>query len=56
MDEISNSTATDVAELKDGRIETRKIVPQEFGFDPAPPGRHQGQRPGGKPGTLVVRV
>lgn len=36
MDEISNSTATAVAELKDGRIETRKIVPQEFGFDPAP--------------------
>lgn len=35
MDEISNSTATAVAELKDGRIETRKIVPQEFGFDPA---------------------
>ena len=36
MDEISNSTATAVAELKDGRIETRKIVPQEFGFDPTP--------------------
>ena len=36
MDEISNSTATAVAELKDGRIETRAIVPQEFGFDPAP--------------------
>lgn len=36
MDEISNSTATAVAELKDGRIETRKIVPQEFGFEPAP--------------------
>lgn len=36
MDEISNSTATAVAELKDGRIETRKIVPQEFGFKPAP--------------------
>lgn len=36
MDEISNSTTTAVAELKDGRIETRKIVPQEFGFNPAP--------------------
>lgn len=36
MDEISNSTATAVAELKNGRIETRTIVPQEFGFDPAP--------------------
>ena len=34
LDEISNSAPTDVAELKNGRIETGQITPRQFGFKP----------------------
>ena len=34
LDEISNSAATDVVELKDGRITKYQITPQQFGFKP----------------------
>ena len=34
LDEISNSAATDVAELKDGRVTKYQITPQQFGFKP----------------------
>ena len=34
LDEISNSAATDVVELKDGRITRYQITPQQFGFKP----------------------
>ena len=34
LDEISNSAATDVVELKDGRITRYEITPQQFGFKP----------------------
>ena len=34
LDEISNSAATDVVELKDGRITKHQITPQQFGFKP----------------------
>ena len=34
LDEISNSAATDVVELKDGRITRHQITPQQFGFKP----------------------
>lgn len=34
LDEISNSAATDVVELKDGQITKYQITPQQFGFKP----------------------
>ena len=34
LDEISNSAATDVAELNGGRITKYQITPQQFGFKP----------------------
>ena len=34
LDEISNSAATDVAELNGGRITKYQIMPQQFGFKP----------------------
>ena len=34
LDEISNSAATDVVELKDGQITRYQITPQQFGFKP----------------------
>lgn len=34
LDEISNSAATDVAELKDGRIRRYRITPEQFGIEP----------------------
>ena len=34
LDEISNSAPTDVAELRNGRIETGQITPRQFGFKP----------------------
>ena len=34
LDEISNSAATDVVELKDGRITTYQLRPQQFGITP----------------------
>ena len=34
LDEISNSAATDVVELKDGRITKYQVTPQQFGFKP----------------------
>ena len=34
LDEISNSAPTDVAELRNGRIETGQITPRQFGFNP----------------------
>ena len=35
MDEISISTTTHVAELKQGEVKTYDITPQDFGFEPA---------------------
>ena len=34
LDEISNSAATDVVELKDGQITKYQITPQQFGIKP----------------------
>lgn len=34
LDEISNSSATEVAELKDGRITKYQVTPQQFGIKP----------------------
>lgn len=34
LDEISNSAATDVVELKDGRIAKYQVTPQQFGIQP----------------------
>ena len=34
LDEISNSSATDVVELKDGRIDKYQVTPQQFGIQP----------------------
>ena len=34
LDEISNSAATDVVELKDGRITRYQVTPQQFGMKP----------------------
>ena len=34
LDEISNSAATDVVELKDGQITKYQVTPQQFGFKP----------------------
>ena len=34
LDEISNSSATDVVELKDGRITRYRVTPQQFGIKP----------------------
>ena len=34
LDEISNSAATDVVELKDGRVTKYQVTPQQFGMKP----------------------